>query len=305
MMDRLSAMRALVRVIETGSFSAAARQLQVGQPAVSRSIAQLEKRLGVRLLLRSSRRLMPTEAGRNFYEHAKRSLDEADEAEHAARGAAATLTGTLRFAGAVTFARLHVIPRLPVFLAEHPALKIEVVLDDRQVDLIEEGIDVALRMGTLGDSNYVAHRIGRCRRIVGASRAYLERHGRPSQPEDLIAHKAVIYTQGGGGRTWTFRRGNVEQAVTLGDDLRTTAAEAMREAVFAGLGLCVTSEWMLSHLPPGIEVEELLSDWKLPDLDLWAVFPAGRKASSKARAFAAFIEKHMQLDGFGIDPASA
>src|SRR5690349_21094220 len=142
-MDRLTAMETFVRVIEAGSFSGAAKQLRVGQPAVSKTIAQLEDRLGVRLLLRSTHGLTATEAGRNFYDRAKRSIEEAEEAELAARGAAAALSGRLRICAAVTFGRLQVVPRLPVFLARHPALDIDFVLDDRDIDLIELGIDVA------------------------------------------------------------------------------------------------------------------------------------------------------------------
>ena len=150
-MNRLAAMEAFVRVIDTGSFSSAARQLRVGQPAISKAIAQLENRLGVRLLLRSTHGLTSTEAGQNFYEHARRSIEEADEADLAARGAGATLSGRLRICAAVTFARLHVVPHLARFLAENPALDVEVVLDDRNVDLIEAGIDVAIRMSELSE----------------------------------------------------------------------------------------------------------------------------------------------------------
>src|ERR1700761_1714539 len=133
-MNRLAAMEAFVRVIDTGSFSAAARQLRVGQPAISKAIAKLENRLGVRLLLRSTHGLAATEAGQNFYEHARRSIEEADEGALAAGGAGATLSGRLRICAAVTFARLHVVPHLARFLAENSALDVEVVLDDRNVD---------------------------------------------------------------------------------------------------------------------------------------------------------------------------
>jgi DNA-binding transcriptional LysR family regulator len=159
-MDRLAAMEAFVRVVETGSFSVAARQLDIGQPAVSKTVAQLEERLGVRLLIRSTRGLTPTEAGQNFYERAKRAVDEADEADVAARGANASLSGVLRITAAVTFARLHVVPRLGAFLAEHPALSIGVILDDRNIDLTQSGVDVALRMGSLEDSALTARKIG-------------------------------------------------------------------------------------------------------------------------------------------------
>ena len=167
-MDRLAAMETFVRIFEAGSFSGAAKQLHVGQPAVSKTLAQLEDRLGVRLLLRSTHGLRPTEAGRNFYDRAKRSIEEAEEAELAARGAGNGLSGRLRICAAVTFARLHVMPRLAIFLAEHPALDIDVVLHDGDIDLIEAGIDVALRMSPLRDSTLTGRKIGYGqRRVIG------------------------------------------------------------------------------------------------------------------------------------------
>ena len=165
-MDRLAAMEAFVLVVDTGSFSAAARRLKVGQPAVSKWVVQLEERLGVKLLVRTTRGLTATEAGLNYYERARRSIEEADEAESAARGAGSGLTGRLRICGAVTFARIHLMPRLPEFLARHPELEMEVVLDDRNIDLVQEGIDVALRMGQLSDSSLTAKRIASGRHVV-------------------------------------------------------------------------------------------------------------------------------------------
>jgi DNA-binding transcriptional LysR family regulator len=171
-MDRLTAMQTFLTVVDTGSFSSAARRLNVGQPAVSKTIAQLEGRLGVKLLVRSTRGLAPTEAGLNFYERARRSVEEADEADLAARGAGAGLSGKLRVCAAVTFARLHVVPRLPEFLAQNPELEIDIVLDDRNIDLVEEGIDVALRMGPMSDSSLTARKIGTSPRAVMGSAAY-------------------------------------------------------------------------------------------------------------------------------------
>ena len=298
-MDRLAAMEAFVRVVEVGSFSGAARRLHVGQPAVSKTVAQLEDRLGVRLLLRSSRGLTPTEAGQSFYERAKRSIEEADEADLAARGAGAGLTGRLRFSAAVTFARLHVIPHLPRFLAMHPALTVEAVLDDRRVDLIEEGIDVGLRMGALTSSAMTARRIGRSPRVVLATPGYLERAGEPSTPAELARHDAVIYAQLGGGESWTFRNGAAEATVTLKDSISSTAAEGVREAVFAGLGLCVATEWMFQAELDAGRVRRVLPMWELPPTDLWAAFPTGRRASAKARAFASFVEAQLRQLKFG------
>lgn len=292
-MDRLAAMEAFVRVVDAGSFSGAARLLRVGQPAVSKTIAQLEERLGVRLLLRSTHGLTPTEAGRSFYERARRAIEEADEAENAARGAGATLSGRLRICAAVTFSRLHVLPRLPLFLEQHPQLDVDFVLDDRNIDLIEEGIDIALRMGNLADSNLIARKIAQSPRHVFATPAYLERMGVPHVPADLAGHQAVIYEQRGGGTEWSFHREGTTASVAMQGRIRVTAAEGVREGVFAGMGLAVASEWMFAPELASGAVKTVLDGWSLPPVDLWAVFPTGRQASAKARAFASFIESQI------------
>jgi DNA-binding transcriptional LysR family regulator len=294
MMDRLAAMEAFVRVVDAGSFSGAAKQLRVGQPAVSKTIAQLEERLGVRLLLRSTHGLTPTEAGRNFYERAKRSIEEAEEAELAARGAAAALTGRLRISAPVTFARLQIVPRLPTFFAENPALEVDLVLEDRSVDSIAAGLDTALWMGPFADSTLTARKIAICRRVVIGAPAYFDVMGVPRNPTDLLGHQTVIYDQPQGGRTWTFRQGSAEVSVTVNGRLRVSAAEGVREAVFAGLGISVGgSEWMFTpELKSGV-VKVVLADWSLPPAELWAVFPTGRQASAKARAFVGFMERQL------------
>lgn len=292
-MDRLAAMEAFVRVVDAGSFSAAAKQLRIGQPAVSKTIAQLEDRLGVRLLLRSTRGLTPTEAGRNFYERAKRSIEKAEEAEIAARGAEAKLSGRLRICAAVTFARLHVIPRLSRFLTEHPALDVDVVLDDRNIDLIEAGIDVALRMGELTGSTLTARKIAQSERRVIGTPSYFAAMGVPQAPADLVAHQVVIYEQRGGGSAWTFRQGSAEASVAVKGRLRVSAAEGVREGVLADLGVAVASEWMFAPELKSGRVRSVLEDWSLPPVDLWVVFPTGRQASTRARAFARFIETQL------------
>jgi DNA-binding transcriptional LysR family regulator len=298
MMDRLAAMEAFVRVVDAGSFSGAAKQLRVGQPAVSKTIAQLEDRLGVRLLLRSTHGLTPTEAGRNFYERAKRSIEEAEEAELAARGAAAALTGRLRISAPLTFARLQIVPRLPEFFAENPALEIDLVLEDRDVDSIAEGIDVALWIGPVATSSLIARKIAMCRRVVVGAPAYFDVMGVPAKPSDLIGHQAVIYDQRQGGRSWTFRQGSAEISVTVNGRLRVSAAEGAREAVFAGLGLSIGgSEWMFTPELKSGAVKVVLADWSLPPGELWAAFPTGRQASAKARAFTMFMERQLSREG--------
>ncbi|NVZ63104.1 LysR family transcriptional regulator [Pseudomonas gingeri] len=292
-MDRLAAMETFVYVVETGSFSAAARRLDVGQPAVSKTIAQLEERLGVRLLTRSTRGLSATEAGTLFFERARKVIEEAGEAELAARGAGAGLTGTLRISTTVTFSRLHILPHLGGFLEMHPLLDVDVLLDDRSVNLVEEGVDVALRMGNLSDSGLTARKVARCRRLVLGTPAYFERRGIPESPADLTDHEAVIYSLGGGGASWLFKKGQAEQPVTLSGRVRVSAAEGVRTTVLSSYGLTLSSEWMFAPELASGEVVPVLEDWELPEMDLWAIFPTGRMASAKARAFIAYVEQLM------------
>lgn len=286
-------MEAFVRVVETGSFSAAARQLHLGQPAVSKAVAQLEHRLGVRLLVRSTRGLSATEAGQQFYLHARSSVSEGHAAELAARGEGAALTGRLRVCAAVTFARIHIIPKLARFLEQNPALDVDIVLDDRNVDLIESGVDVALRMGSLVDSTMMARRIAESPRFVVGTPAYFRRAGTPRMPEELAAHETVIYDRRGGGTTFSLQRGDDTRSVTLHGRVRVNAAEGVREAVLADLGLTITSAWMFSPELASRRVIRALADWSLPPIGLWALFPTGRYANAKARAFVQFIEDEL------------
>ena len=290
-MDRLAALEIFVRVVDTGSFSAVARDQGIGQPAVSKAVVQLETWLGVSLLLRSTRSVVPIEAGRVFYERARRTIEEAEEAVLAARGSGYGLSGRLRVSTSVCFGRLHVIPRLSEFLAEHPDLEVELVLDDRQVDLVNEGIDVALRMGPMPDSNMTARRIAEGRRVVVATPAYLQRHGIPTSPRELARHQAIIYSGRVGWTSWTFRKAGDEETVELQGRLKMTAAEGLREAVNRDMGFTIASEWNFWPELKSGKVVELLKDWDLPPTYLSAVYPTGRLASTKARAFASFVER--------------
>ena len=283
-------MEVFVRVVETGSFSAAARDLRIGQPTVSKLIAALEDRLQVRLLVRSTRHVRPSDAGQAFYERARRTLAEAAEAESAARGEGAGLEGRLRVSSSVTFARLHLVPRIGAFMEAHPNLSLDLVLDDRYVDLLQENIDVALRAGELSDSSLTARRLATCERHVVASPAYLERMGTPNTPLDLLAHSAIVYTQGLVAEEWRFRRGTAETSVRIPTRLSLSAAEGVREAVIAGLGVAISSRWMMEPELASGSVVPMLTDWKLPNADLWVLYPSGRLPTAKARAFVNWFE---------------
>jgi DNA-binding transcriptional LysR family regulator len=291
-MDRLGAMETFVRVVETKSFSAAARDLKVGQPAVSKSIAHLEEQFGVRLVMRSTRGLTMTEAGQHFYERARKIVDDAHDAAVAVSGSGGGLCGRLRVSAGVTISRLHIVPRLPVFLDQHPQLSLDLLLSDRPGDLIREGADVCIRTGTLTDSSVIARKIATCRRLVIGTPAFFDRSGIPETPSDLAPLAAVIYTmeRTGGGEVFGFRQGESEVDVRLSGPLRVSAAEAVRAAVLSGLGYAVASEWMFAPELATGAVRAVLADWLLPPLDCWALFPAGRMMTAKARAFANFVQ---------------
>jgi DNA-binding transcriptional LysR family regulator len=291
--DRLAAMEIFVRVVEARSFSAAAAQLGIGQPAVSKTVAQLEKRLGVRLLVRTTRSLNLTDAGQRFYDNAKGAIDGVNVAERVAREEG-ELDGTLRVSAAICFSRIHVMPRLPEFLAQHPTVNIEMIVDDRFVNLAQERMDLALRTGRNTDSSLIVRKIGEARTRVMASAAYWQAHAMPKVPEDLLTHECVILQRD--GRLideWSFHKNALECRMKLRGRLKVSAAEGLREAVLSGLGIAVVSEWLFSPELGSGTVESALDDWDLPAHDLWAVFPPGGMVSAKAREFVAFVERCM------------
>jgi DNA-binding transcriptional LysR family regulator len=176
-------------------------------------------------------------------------------------------------------------------MSRHPKLEIDLKLDDRTIDLVEEGLDVALRMGELADSAMTARRIGRSPRLVIATPEYFARAGVPMTPADLSQHQAIIYSQRGGGESWTFSQNGDDVNVTLSGRVRVSAAEGMRTAVLSGMGFAVASRWMFSPELASGKVEAVLTDWSLPTLDLWAVFPTGRLVTAGARTFVEFVEE--------------
>jgi DNA-binding transcriptional LysR family regulator len=295
-MGRLRDMEMFVRVVERGSFSAAAQDLRIGQPAISKTMAGLEERLGVRLLVRSTRGLRPTEAGTAFYERAVRAIAEANEAEAAAQGAGVGLEGRLRICVPVTFGQLHVVPKLGAFLDAYPKVQLELVMDDRRKDLVAENIDASLRLGVLADSALVARKLAQGQRVVVASPAYLARKGVPRTPADLRDHEGIIYTQSSGGEDWVCRRGSSETKICIPRRLTFSSAEGVRAAVIAGLGLTVSERWMFAPELESGEVVPLLKEWRLPPIDLWVIYPSGQLTSSKARAFVNWFEKIFTRD---------
>jgi DNA-binding transcriptional LysR family regulator len=295
-MDLIGPMRAFVRVYETGSFSALARAAGTTQATVSRRIAALETHLGARLFERTTRAVTPTEAGRRFYESAAAALDALAEAEAAVKRGGNEVSGTLRLACPVAFGRLHVVPRLPKLLARHRALKLDLILSDAFADLVEEGIDLALRIGEVTEAGLSARRIGETRRVTVASPAYLKAHGAPATPRDLAKHDCVIYTRLTTGARWVFAGPDGPIEVAVDGRFRANNSEAVREAVLAGLGIGVVPVWLFGDEIARKRVRVLLPDFEPKRLPISAVRASRRFEPAKTRAAIDFLAAEFRLD---------
>lgn len=288
-MDRLEEMRLFVAAVEAGSLAAAGRRLGHSPPAMTRMVAALEERLGVRLLERSTRRLAPTEAGRRLAEQARRLLADYAEAMAEAAGEGTAPRGRLRVAAPLVFGRLHVAPVVTAFLAAQPAVTADLQLADRNVDLLEEAIDVALRIGPLRDSGLVARRVGSVRRLVAASPDYLAARGTPAGPEDLARHAIVEFRSRATPPDWRFLGPEGREVVQrVLPRFAVNEAQAAVAAAVAGHGIVsALSYQMAAELESGALVR-LLRGWEMPALPVSLVFPSARLLPPRVRAFLDF-----------------
>jgi DNA-binding transcriptional LysR family regulator len=288
MSDRLRELTAFVRAGETGSFSSVARELGVSQPSVSRMVASLEARLGVKLLLRTTRHVAPTDTGRLFLERARQILGDLDDAESVARGAD-SLRGTLRVALSGAFGIREVIPRLPSFEERHPNLRIEMLMSDRTQDLIAEGADMALRLGPLADSGFGARLLGKAPRLAVASPAYLARRGTPQTPADLAEHDCILGPGLSGRAGWRFTRSGRATSVTVDGPVKVASADGVVACAKAGLGIALASRWMCRAELEAGDLVPVLSKYQLDWIELHAVYPGGRQPSLKVRTFSDYL----------------
>lgn len=288
MSDRLQELSVFVRAAETGSFSKVAREFGTSQPSISRMVASLERRLGVKLLFRTTRQVTLTDAGNVFLERSRRILGDLDEAAHAARGAD-SLRGMLRVVMSGAFGTREVIPRLPAFLEPHPRLKVELLISDRTDDLIAEGADIALRLGRLADSAFGARLLASAPRLVIASPAYLAQRGVPETLTDLSRHDCIVGPGLSGRRGWAFERSGAITSVTVEGRVQVASADGVMACVTAGLGIAVVSRWMCRAELERREVRQILSDYVLEPVDVHAVYPAGPRPPPKVRAFSDYL----------------
>ena len=293
-MDRLTAMHMFIRVVETGSFSAVAKEMSSTQPTISKNIAELELWLGAKLLNRSTRSLRLTETGTDYYERCVAILQDVEEAEQMVGQLQTQPKGTVRVSTVVAFGRLHVVPRLAKFYALYPDIKVDLRLNDRVVDLVEEGVDIAIRMGNLADSSLIAKKLCTSPYVTVASPAYLKNHGIPAHPRDLREHNYLMYTDAGGRNETQFKDQNEPFHVRVEGNLITNNTEALRMALLTGLGISRTPRWLVGDAIATGELVTVLDEYQPDAMGLHAVYPPGRHLPSKVRCFIDYIAEEFK-----------
>jgi len=288
-MDRLTAMQMFVRVVETGSFSAVAREMNSTQPTISKNIAELESWLGAKLLNRSTRSLRLTETGTDYYERCVSILQDVEDAEQTVGHLQTQPRGTVRVGTVVAFGCLHLVPRLARFFREFPEIKVDVRLSDRVVDLVEEGIDVAIRMGNLADSTLIAKKLCSSPFVTVASPNYLKINGIPKHPRELRDHNYLVYSDAGTRGETQFKDQDEPFYVKVEGNLTTNNTEALRTALLAGIGISRTPRWLVGDAIEAGDLVPVLQEYQPDSMNIYAVYPPGRHLPSRVRSFLDYI----------------
>ena len=290
-MDRLLAMEMFVRVVETGSFSKAAREFNTTQPTVTKQVAAIEARLKVRLLNRNTRGVSLTESGALYYEKCKGIVRDAEEADNSVQLRQSQAQGLLRIGTSVAFGRRVVVPQVLEFMARHPLVQVDLSFEDRYVDLVANGIDVAIRMGKLADSSLGARFLGMNPWVMVAAPAYLKTHGTPKKAQDLSAHVALIYSSVVGDDVWQLQTPKGEPVtVPVSGRLRSNNVSAVLAAARAGLGIALMPRYVASDSLASGQVVEVLADHALAAQEIHAVFPSPKLVPGKVSSFVAFLQ---------------
>jgi len=296
MTDTLALFRAFVRVVEAGSFTRVAQEQNSSQPTVSRQVAALEEHLGTRLFTRTTRKLTLTDDGRGFYERAKLAIEAVSEAEDAVGRRRSRPSGALRLAMPVVFGRLRVIPHLKEFLTRYPEVSVDLVMNNANADLVEEGIDLAIRSGEITDSSLIARKIGVTRRVVVAAPSYLRGKALPKHPADLAAHDCLTFTGIPAGVRWQFESPEGPVSVEVKGRVRTRNSEGIREALLSGLGIGYAPIWHFSDEIETGRLVVLLHGYEPKPEPIHAVYPSRRFVPHKTRVMIDFLEQRFAMD---------
>ncbi|MCU0868714.1 MAG: LysR family transcriptional regulator [Burkholderiales bacterium] len=290
-MDRFALMQTFVRIVETGTISGVAKEFGTTQPTISKQLAALESQVGVTLLQRTTRRLHVTEAGAAYYESAKRILEDVADLDTAVGRLSASPVGTLTISAPHALGRPYLYRWLHDFHRMHPQLKLQVLYNERYVDLVEDGIDVAIRIGALRDSSLVARRLGAGRRVIVAAPDYLARAGTLQHPDDLQNHACLLFSGLSTGFDWIFTGPNGDLRVRVGGPVRTNSGDQLRTAAVAGVGVAALPSWIVSAELQSGALVEVLRDWCTPPSEINAVYPSARRVPVKVRAFVDFLKE--------------
>jgi DNA-binding transcriptional LysR family regulator len=289
-MDRFAEIEALTAVVEAGTFSAAGERLGIAKSVVSRRISQLEQRLGSRLLHRTTRRLALTDAGKNFYQRAVQILADLDDAEQGVTEEATELRGALKLAAPLSFGLIHLADAITDFLTEHPAIELNLDLNDRNINLVEEGFDMAVRIGALQDSTLVARRLGTMRVVTCASRAYLEQYGEPAHPGELQQHIGLQYSNISYKQQWRYETPEGRTVYAQPQiRIRANNGEALAVAASAGLGITTGPTFILGSYLKKNWLVTILNDYQRPPAGIYAVYPPGRLVPRRIQVFSDFL----------------
>jgi DNA-binding transcriptional LysR family regulator len=272
---------AFVRVVETGAFARAAERMGMSKSILSRRVARLEQRLGAKLLTRGAQGAQPTDVGQAYFERASNVLTELDAAQEVVADAVTQVAGPIRLTAPLSFGTLHLAPVLAEFAELHPKVELDVTLEDKVVDLVAGGFDLAVRIGNLADSSLIARRIAPVRRVLLASPGYLAQRGQPEHPRDLARHDVLLYTY---EDRWRFRVGNRWEYGRGQPRLRANNGELLRAAACTGLGICILPSFIAAPAIESGELEVLLRDFPLEEGALHAVMPPGRATTARVRA---------------------
>ena len=294
-MDTLNAMKLYCRIFDAGQLSIAADQLNLSKGAVSKQLAKLEAHLGGRLLNRTTRRLTPTEAGIAFYERAKQILESVEEAECVVTGLTTEPSGTLKINAPMSFGLLHMGELLAKYQQRYPKVTIDITLHDRQIDLIEEGYDLALRIATLKDSSLIARKLAPCHLVKCASPAYLEKYGEPQKPRDLKNHQCLLYAYSDSVKSWTFEdKQGKKQLVSVDGPLIANNGNLICDAIVNGMGIARLPTFIIGDAIRNGDAKIILDDWRAKPEDISLLYPSSRHLSAKVRTFVDFAVEHFR-----------
>ena len=294
-MDVMHSMAVFRRVVEAKSFSAVARETNMSQSTVSKHIAALEERLDTKLLNRSTRSLKLTEAGKEYYHHCIRILNDFQEAEASVGKGKIKPTGTLRISTGAAFGRTYMLPYLNEFFSTYPDINIDLLFDDDYIDLVKQGIDLAIRIGPLADSTLIARKIGSSPRVVVASPEYLVKHGRPKKPADLIKHNCLLYSLQKAPDLWYFNSAQEgDESIRVSGRLKASSPDAICDATMEGMGISVLCEWYARKYIKDGRLKVILQDYHPTAYDINAVYPERKFVPQKVKRMIEFLARKVK-----------